>query len=342
MRGDAANVTGEFSNVQLEEGQTATAYSPYANICPISGWTGANVTRTGKNLFDPTTFSSRSNYYDVNDDGSVKIKASDSSGWNSVPIISLKAGTYTVSINDYTSGNYQVETSEDNYTSPTHKRYDAAFTFTLTKDGGIKVKMGTGGATLPQTVKPILNIGYTAASYSPYTGDTYSITFPAAAGTVYGGTLDVTNGVLTVDRAMVVYDGSEDETWNISSAWGKTNTAVFYSTAISGAYYPDWTDYRGMMTNLFLNATRNYIYNNDVECCGFSGTVVTSPSPTIRVLKTRANDVASFRSFLNSNNLQFCYELATPQTYQLTPTEVTTLLGDNTIWADTGDVSVTY
>ena len=160
-------------------------------------------------------------------------------------------------------------------------------------------------------------------------------------GARYGGTLDVTTGKLTVDRAMVVYDGSEDETWYISSAWEKTNTAVFYSTTISGAYYPDWTDYRGMMTNLFLNATRNYIYNNDVECCGFSGMAVTSPSPTIRVLKTRANDVASFRSFLNSNNLQICYELATPQTYQLTPTEVTLLLGENNIWSD-GEMTLTY
>ena len=271
LRGDNANVTGEFSNVQLEEGQTATAYSPYANICPISGWTGANVTRTGKNLFDPTTFSSRSNYYDVNDDGSVKIKASDSSGWNSVPIISLKAGTYTVSINDYTSGNYQVETSEDNYTSPTHKRYDAAFTFTLTKDGGIKVKMGTGGATLPQTVKPILNIGYTAASYSPYVGNSYSITFPAAAGTVYGGTLDVTTGNLTVTHG------------NIASYSGET---------LPG----------------------RWISSMDVYSAG--GTPTTGA--------------------------QVVYELATTQTYQLTPTEVTTLLGDNTIWADTGDVSVTY
>ena len=29
---------------------SSQAYSPYANICPIAGWTGANVARTGKNL----------------------------------------------------------------------------------------------------------------------------------------------------------------------------------------------------------------------------------------------------------------------------------------------------
>ena len=35
---------------------------------------------------------------------------------------------------------------------------------------------------------------------------------------------------------------------------------------------------------------------------------------------------------------EVCYKLATPQTYQLTPTQVNSLLGTNNIWADTGDV----
>ena len=36
------------------------------------------------------------------------------------------------------------------------------------------------------------------------------------------------------------------------------------------------------------------------------------------------------------------YELETPVSYQLTPTEIKTLLGDNAIWADTGDTTVDY
>jgi hypothetical protein len=35
---------------------------------------------------------------------------------------------------------------------------------------------------------------------------------------------------------------------------------------------------------------------------------------------------------------EVCYELATPLTYQLTPTAVSSLLGQNNLWADTGDV----
>lgn len=39
---------------------------------------------------------------------------------------------------------------------------------------------------------------------------------------------------------------------------------------------------------------------------------------------------------------EVAYTLATPQTYQLTPTEVDLLLGTNNIWTDSGEVEVTY
>ena len=39
---------------------------------------------------------------------------------------------------------------------------------------------------------------------------------------------------------------------------------------------------------------------------------------------------------------QVVYELATPITYALTPQEISTFLGTNNIWADTGDTTVTY
>jgi hypothetical protein len=38
------------------------------------------------------------------------------------------------------------------------------------------------------------------------------------------------------------------------------------------------------------------------------------------------------------NPTHFVYYIATPQTYQLTPTQVTTLLGQNNIFADCGQI----
>ena len=39
---------------------------------------------------------------------------------------------------------------------------------------------------------------------------------------------------------------------------------------------------------------------------------------------------------------QVVYTLAAPETYQLTAQEAASLLGDNSVWADTGDVTVAY
>lgn len=176
---------------------------------------------------------------------------------------------------------------------------------------------------------------------SPTLNKSDGTTYPIPLGqTVYGGTLDVLTGVLTVDRAVVTFDGSADETWTYSSSYAKTNTAVFYTSALTDAYYPDW-DYRGYITNLFLNATRNYLYSNDVECMGFTGSEGVSAFPTVRIFKTRASNETEFRSFLNNNPIQFCYKLATPQTYQLTPQQVELLLGENNIWSD-GEMTLTY
>ena len=55
---------------------------------------------------------------------------------------------------------------------------------------------------------------------------------------------------------------------------------------------------------------------------------------------TAYTDVAAFKAAMSG--VQLVYELATPQTYQLTPVEIEMLLGDNNVWADTGDSTVAY
>ena len=118
--------------------------------------------------------------------------------------------------------------------------------------------------------KPMIRFATDAdASYEPYTSTTYySVNLPQ---TVYGGTLDVVSGVLTVTHG------------EIDSYAGETLPSVWIS-------------------------------DRDVYAEG------TTPTTGAQVV----------------------YELATPQTYQLTPTEVRTLLGLNNVWADTGDTEVEY
>ena len=60
----------------------------------------------------------------------------------------------------------------------------------------------------------------------------------------------------------------------------------------------------------------------------------------VTIRDTRYTDAASFKTAMNG--VQLVYELATPQTYTLTGQEVSTLLGNNNVWADSGDVEITY
>lgn len=59
-------------------------------------------------------------------------------------------------------------------------------------------------------------------------------------------------------------------------------------------------------------------------------------------LPSTYNTEELIRGWFSSNLTQVVYKLATPITIDLTPQQMTTLLGTNNIWADTGDTEVTY
>ena len=50
--GSGGSLSITVKDVQLETGSSRTAWVPYSNICPISGWTGAEIYRTGINVWD--------------------------------------------------------------------------------------------------------------------------------------------------------------------------------------------------------------------------------------------------------------------------------------------------
>ena len=64
----------------------------------------------------------------------------------------------------------------------------------------------------------------------------------------------------------------------------------------------------------------------------------------IGIAKSVANitSATELNAWLAENPVTIYYQLATPITIQLTPTEVKTLLGEDNVWNDTGDTTVTY
>lgn len=251
--------------VQIEPVQAGSGDPSPDNVRTISGWTGAKVTRCGKNWIDDTKRT-------VVTDTTVYI-GTTGVGYDTF----LKAGAYTISCDfeDNYGMFYKKSTDTTNLTLWNSGTAIRQATFTIKEDGSFRfgvyrnIASGSVDANKIKTVQ--VELGSTATAYEPYQGETYDITFPSEAGTVYGGSLDVTTGMLTVDRAQIAsYAGD-----TLPSTW---------------------------------------ISDRDVYSAGATPTT----------------------------GAQVVYELATSQTYQLTPTEIRTLLGQNNIWADTGDTTVTY
>lgn len=306
------------------------AWTPYSNICPITGWTGAKVTRTGKNLLPSINETRTINgiTWTKNADGSVTLDGTATA--NSVydfgrGSLTLKAGTYTTK--EQSSGGILL-TVFHVVNGSASVLLSGGGTFTLTQDESIFLRyFVASGKTVSKTIYPQIEIGSTATAYEPYQGETYDIEFPSEAGTVYGGTLDVVTGELVVDRAMWTGNTADMDNNNDYPGWqnagikeivgeglneGLYSAVSNISPAITSGHWAIGANTRGSSGSGTLLLNRNYFGKNQTEW------------------QALAVDV------------QIVITLATPQTYQLTPQEVETLLGVNNIWADTGDTSSTY
>lgn len=191
------------------------------------------------------------------------------------------------------------------------------------------VQAGSGDPS-PSNVRSIS--GRTAASVviSPTqqaaVGTTISVTFPAEAGTVYGGTLDLQSGLLTVDR---YGQKIKDISWLYNS-----NYQRFQSSNVTPAVKPA-TAQTAKLDGLLCEAYTAYSASGLQD----NGIAVTNGG-TILIKDTRYSTASAFKSAMGETLI--VYPLAEPIVYQIEPHTIATLLGTNNIWADCGDVSVTW
>ena len=175
----------------IEVGSTATSYEPYSNICPISGRTEVVTQRTGKNLFDG-----------IIEEGTLSSNGSNaqqSGRYRSKNFIPIKSGnTYVLSIDGVGKGvNYWfydknkvgiVSGGSSRMVAPSNACYLRFFYDSTILNANLQLELGS-----------------TATDYEPYQGETYTTDLGQ---TVYGGTLDVVSGVLTVTKGYIAsYNG---------------------------------------------------------------------------------------------------------------------------------------
>ena len=199
--------------------------------------------------------------------------------------------------------------------------YDASNTLTFDKGAYIRVNVNINYVDTCQ-----IEFGTSATTFEAYNGTTYAITWQSEAGTVYGGSLDVTNGKLVITHGVVDLG---DLSWSYSETPQQFRASLpnvklpasgnIKADAICSAY--ECVAYNSLANNTFA------IFHASVR--------------GINVKNSDYTDAGIFKTAMTGQKL--AYELATPVTYQLTPTQISAIVGTNNVFTDTnGDTSLEY
>lgn len=306
--------------VNIEPVQAGSGDPSPDNVRPISGHAQVIVYQTGKNSCDVS-------------------KTEIGTAWNSAHnidrarmVIPCKPSTtYTLSMNG--TNNLDAVYCNNGASIPLSSigTKVTTTTKTFTTDAESKyIVIAFNKASIIQSdidnLKLQLELGTTVTAYEPYQGEEVTIDL---GDTIYGGTLDVTTGVLTVD--MVDQNLGNNTTWVYSS---------------DGDYF------KCVINDVSTASERIYLCSNYkiTKWTQSASELANAPDKTAYYQRSNKNlfikdssygtDVAALKAAMSG--VQLVYELANPIEITLTPTQIETLLGINNIWADAGTVDVDY
>ena len=194
---------------------------------------------------------------------------------------------------------------------------------------GIEPVQAGSGDPSPDNIRPIS--GWTGANIvvSPtlddQDGTTYSIAWQSEADTVYVGTLDVTSGILTVDSR---YHDLASFEWSTYTSSGN----LFFATSSLQILRSDRSIF---LCDRFTPRVSQYAPTVPVANSIYE---IYARYYHLNVYYPDITTLSDFQTYLQNNPTHILCKLDTPIQYTLTPTEITTLLGANNIWADTGDI----
>ena len=315
-------------------------FAPYANICPISGWTGANVQRTGKNVLDTSgilpasikwanfaAFPIDQKVFQRATEENITIKLLGSLGTGKTQFALYIYDT--VNNNAFYVGHSQNLTEDNNYTL-TGLVTVGGSGIDITKPLTLRIyAQPYTGDEASEITGVMISFG-TDTDYHAYQGNTYAIDWTDEAGTVYGGKLTVNEDGSAEIKGTEVYAllNDADEWYEVAS-----NPKFRCSTDLS-----DRKKYNNSYDGLVLCS---YIQINVSEYTN-TGRWVGASSNNFGI-ESSALTLAQIKQDATAGKIAIVYELATPITIPLTAQQVITALqGYNNVWADCGDVTVTF
>lgn len=321
-----------YKNIQIEKGSTATAYEPYENICPISGFSEANIV-SGKNLWNSDLCVQA--YLDGN--GQAVANAANITPNFGYYCKANQSITISANTTIYNIGYCVIRASDGVVTSSVNNNNVSTVTVTPTANSYIKVWISKDNASLgtleqakawAKSAEIQIEFG---TSRTTYGGEV--ITNISFGQTVYGGVADVTNGKVTLTHGIIDLGTL---TWVLITMGG--NRKGFRASL-------------PLMKTVSSSAIAfNAICSNYAT---LSGNAVYSGSDGISAWGTNATDIGIYDSTKESmsvsdfktamSGVQLVYELATPIEISTTPEYLTAIVGQNNVYSDTnGDTEVEY
>lgn len=294
--------------------QSGTGDPSPTNVRPISGFTGMNISRTGKNLLPNKTYQQNAN--------TLRLGTDSLDGTLTYP-----AGTYTLSVKTEKAGNLVYTPSGGSSVSITTSTIDGkrVGTFTLTETTELFFHINLSGGITSEDVSDLqLEIGNYATSYDPYSATTYPVTW-TSEGTIYGGYVKVkSDGSAelwktweSVDMGDLEYTYDSSYTRMVADILDKERVITPRTGAVKCEIYQCIDDGRAIAN----------VPDLSVYCSGLS----------VYFKDTNYTDADIFTGAVTGKKL--IYPLAAPvKVADLTGIEVKTIIGENNIFTDTGAV----
>lgn len=290
------------------------------NVRPINGWEALKLTQNGKNLAG-------------GEFTSIQIDSSERWGYLTPMLLAGKYSWLAEYASDDINAPYVYAKIIYQNGTQSNAQYITTNEGTIYKNGTINMDASgrlfvyaaaTAGEQIAAETLSKVNLQIEPGteyptSYEPYRDETFAVDFGQ---TVYGGTLDLKSGILTVTHTKYIEDGS------------KPISTVYFPTIV----LPRLNDVGKPSTKIYSNMFPD---DNVRWSSAAAYTIAILKADEILGLSTAEEFQAFFKQkFDEGNPAIFVYELATPYTIQLTPQQILALSGTNTIYADTGDVTV--
>lgn len=158
--------------------------------------------------------------------------------------------------------------------------------------------------------------------------------------TVYGGTLDVTTGTMTVTHAIVDLG---DTNWVVSAV---NPTTPFRTQAVSSlpmfdGKIPKYNE--NFICTMYPSSGIKTFDTVPVGTIAFTNGQVDKPGNNmIRIVDPDCFGMTAAEFKAHISGVMLCYELEEPFTMQVAPAQLSTLAGENNVWSDAGNISLEY